>query len=282
MTVLVAGGTGRLGTALVERLTARDIEVRVLTRDRGRASHLPSAVEVVEGDVRERQSVEQAVVGADIVVSAVHGFMGPGRVTPRSVDRAGNENLVAAAERERADVVLVSVVGAAADHPMELFRCKFAAEQLLERSGVRWTIVRATAFAELWAEMCEKGIVFGRGDNPNNFVAVADVADAVELAVVDDGRRGQILEIGGPDNLTFNELAALVRELRGAPDRIRHVPRWVLRAVAPLHRVPRAALTMDTIDMTFHPVEHAGLRAPRSVREALVPLLEGTGIDRRR
>ena len=50
--VLVAGGTGRLGTLVVERLVARGRQVRVLTRDPQRAAHLPSAVEVVQGDVR--------------------------------------------------------------------------------------------------------------------------------------------------------------------------------------------------------------------------------------
>ena len=269
MTVLVAGGTGRLGTLVVEGLVARGVDVRVLTRDRARATHLPPAVELVEGDVRRRNDVERAAEGVDTIVSAVHGFMGPGRVTPRSVDVGGNENLIAAAEVQHADVVLLSVVGAAPGHPMELFRCKDAAERALQASSAPWTIVRATAFAELWAEMCGKGIVFGRGNTPINFVVVADVADAVIGAVCDRTSRGQILEIGGPEDLTFNELAALVQDVRDGPTRIRHVPRWVLRAMAPLHRVPRAALTMDTTDMTFQPIHQPGSAKPRRVRDAL-------------
>ena len=49
--ILVAGGTGRLGTVLVRRLLAREETVRVLTRDPRRAAHLPGA-EVAVGDVR--------------------------------------------------------------------------------------------------------------------------------------------------------------------------------------------------------------------------------------
>jgi hypothetical protein len=60
------------------------------------------------------------VAGVRVVVSAIHGFAGPGRVTPASVDRDGNANLVAAAKAAGADVVLMSVVGAAPDHAMEL------------------------------------------------------------------------------------------------------------------------------------------------------------------
>ncbi|HEY5012043.1 MAG TPA: SDR family NAD(P)-dependent oxidoreductase, partial [Acidimicrobiia bacterium] len=150
-----------------------------------------------------------------------------------------------------ADVVLMSVVGASADSPMELFRAKHDAEQHLRASGTPWTIVRATAFVELWAEIMAKPIVFGRGDNPINFVSVFDVAGVVERTVIDAGLRGQILEVGGPQNMTFNELAALLQDVRGGSRKIHHVPRSILRALAPVARQPRAAITMDTTDMTF-------------------------------
>jgi NADH dehydrogenase len=250
--ILVAGGTGRLGSLVVSRLAAQGVAVRVLTRDRARAERLVGvATEIVEGDVRDRPSIERSVEGCRTVVSAVHGFAGPGRVTPASVDRDGNANLVAAAEAVGADMVLVSVVGASPDNPMELFRAKYDAEQHLRASGAPWTIVRATAFVELWAEIMSKGIVFGKGDNPINFVSVADVAAVVERAVVDTGLRKMVLEVGGPQNMTFNELATLLQKVRGGPAKVRHVPRWLLRTMAPVGRQPRAAVTMDTVDMTF-------------------------------
>ena len=257
--ILVAGGSGRLGTLVVKRLADRGLEVRVLTRDPSRARHLgDAAIDIVEGDVRNRAGLDRAVEGVSVVVSAVQGFAGTGRVTPASVDRDGNANLVDAAARAGADVVLLSVVGAAEDHPMELFRAKHDAEVHLRASSVRWTIVRATAFVELWADIMRKPIVFGRGTNPINFVSVHDVAGAVVQAVVDPGLRGQVLEIGGPQNMTFNELAALLAEVRGRPARVRHVPRGLLRAVAPFSRQASAAIAMDTIDMTFDALSARG------------------------
>jgi uncharacterized protein YbjT (DUF2867 family) len=249
--ILVAGGTGRLGTLVVSRLVAGGLEVRVLTRDPSRAHHLPDGTEIVNGDVRDRATIERAMLGVTTVVSAVHGFAGPGHVTPASVDRAGNANLVDGAAAAGADVVLMSVVGASAASPMELFRAKYDAEQHLRASGTPWTSERATAFVELWAEIMAKPIVFGRGDNPINFVSVRDVAAVVERAVVDAGRRGQVLEVGGPQNMTFNELTALLQEIRGRSGKVRHVPRSILRAMAPFARQARAAVTMDTTDMTF-------------------------------
>ena len=249
--ILVAGGTGRLGSLVVAELAAAGLSVRVLTRDPSRARHLASAAEVAVGDVRDRGSVERAVSGATLVVSAVHGFAGSGRVTPDSVDRRGNANLVDAAAATGADVVLVSAIGASADSPMELFRAKFDAEQHLHASGAASTVVRASAFVELWAEIMAKPIVLGRGENPINFVSVHDVAAVVAHAAVDAGWRGRTFEVGGPGNLTFRELAALLQDVRGDDRTVRHVPRAVLRALSPFLRKPRAALVMDTVDMTF-------------------------------
>jgi uncharacterized protein YbjT (DUF2867 family) len=249
--ILIAGGTGRLGTRVVTRLAARELDVGVLTRDPARARHLADAAAILTGDVRERASLEPLLRGVTTVVSAVQGFAGPGRVSPASVDRDGNANLIDAAAAVGADVVLLSVVGASATSPMDLFRAKFAAEQHLRASGVRWTIVRAAAFVELWAEIMSHPIVFGRGENPINFVSVDDVAAVVERTVVDAGLRGRTIEVGGPEDLTFNELAEVVQRARGRTAKVRHIPPRVLRVMAPFDRKARAAIAMDTTDMRF-------------------------------
>jgi uncharacterized protein YbjT (DUF2867 family) len=250
--IAIAGGTGRLGTQLVTRLAGRGLQVRVITREPARGAHLAHLpIEIVKGDVRDKTTISSALEGVRTVVSAVHGFAGPGRVSPATVDREGNANLIDAAAALDVDVILVSLVGASPDHPMELFRAKHAAEQYLKASSARWTIVRATAFIEMWAEIMKKPIVFGRGENPINFVSVSDVAAAVEQAVIDPDLRGKAVDVGGPSNLTFNQLAELLQQTRGGPSKVHHVPRTVLRLMAPLSRQVRAAIAMDTIDLTF-------------------------------
>ena len=267
--IVVAGGTGTLGTRLVPRLAGQGLVVRVLTRDRARAQHLAGlSVEVVGGDVRDPGSLTRALRGASTVISAVHGLAGPGGVSPASVDRAGNAHLIDAAARTRAAFVLVSVVGASSGHPIELFRAKHAAEEALRASSIPWTIVRATAFMETWGtimgrplQTSGKILVFGRGDNPVNFVSATDVAALVERAVTDPGLRGEILELGGPDNLTFNELAAILQQTTGRRGAVRHIPRPALHIMASLTaaikpalaRQARAALAMDTTNMSFDP-----------------------------
>ena len=99
--ILVAGGSGRLGTLIVRRLAARGLGVRVLTRDRRRTAHLEgSGVEVVEGDVCDGGSLGAALEGVDTVVSAIHGLGDAGRVSPASVDRDGNRHLVNAIRQQ--------------------------------------------------------------------------------------------------------------------------------------------------------------------------------------
>jgi uncharacterized protein YbjT (DUF2867 family) len=188
--IVVAGGTGTLGARLVRRLAGAGLAVRVLTRDPARARYLAGpGVDVARGDVRDAASVGTALRGAGTVVSAVHGFAGGGRVSPAAVDRAGNANLIDAAALAGAAFVLVSVVGASPGHPVGLFRAKHAAEETLRASGIPWTIVRATAFMETWATILNQPLqasgkipVFGRGDNPVNFVSAADVAALTALA----------------------------------------------------------------------------------------------------
>lgn len=258
--IVVAGGTGRLGTELVGRLLARGEPVRVLTRAPGRAAHLAGA-EVAVGDVRRPEDVAAAVSGADAVVSAVHGFAGRG-VSPASVDRDGNACLVDAAAAIGAHVVLLSVLGASPTHPIELFRMKAAAEQHLRAAGVPWTIVRAGAFLELYQDLMRRSagragrpLVFGRGENPIAFASVADVADAVERALVDASYRGEVIDVVTATS-TFNDLATgLAAELGQGARRPRHVPRPVLRVLAGAAattpgRQAAAALVMDTEDMT--------------------------------
>ena len=167
----------------------------------------------------------QGVEGADVVVPAVHGFAGPGGVSPATVDYQGNINLIDTAGAAGAQLVLMSVAGAAADSPMELFRMKHAAEEHLRASGVRWTIVRATAFFELWigvlsqsAARSGRPLVFGRGDNPINFVSVTDVAALVEHVVTDPAARGRTLQIGGPDT------SPATRRRRDPGSRLAHQP----------------------------------------------------------
>jgi NADH dehydrogenase len=158
--------------------------------------------------------------------------VGKGHVTPASVDRDGNANLIDAARTVGAHYVLMSVIGASPNHPLELFRMKAAAEQHLQHSDLPWTVVRAGAFLELYQDLMRRTatrsrrpLVFGRGGNPIQFASISQVATVIERALTDPSARGTVIQVDGPF-MTFNQLAAsLAPELGAGASRPRHVPR---------------------------------------------------------
>ena len=291
--IVIAGGTGTLGQRLVPRLVDRGLPVRVFTRDASRARGLAQGeFEVFVGDVRDRKRAAEAVQNAAAVISAIHGFIGTGGVTPESVDRDGNAHLISAAARNGAAFMLISAIGTAPDHPWELMRAKHAAEENLRQSGVPYAIIRPSAFTETWGGMMLSSLqtsgriqVFGRGDNPSNFVSVIDVAALVESVVTGERPGSREIDFGGPDTLTFNQLAAIVQDVAGRRAPVRHIPRPVLRAMSlvarplspQLARQSRGAVVLDTTDMSFDPgpVRREFPDLPETgVREALKKLLD--------
>ena len=265
--ILVAGGTGNLGIELVPYLGAQGIPVRVFTRDPDRArQRLGETPQFAQGDARNPQMLGAALEGVEAVVSAITGF-GPGAPGPRAVDYEGNLNLIKAAEAAGVPrFVLVSMYGASADHSMELARMKYHAEEALRASRLDWVIVRPNPFMELWAEIVGgpiikdgKATVFGRGDNPINFNSAKDVARLIEVALFDPDLSRTILAVGGPENLTFNQLVGQIERAAGRKAVVKHIPVPMMRLLSLVMRPFKpdlagmigAGVVFDTIDMTF-------------------------------
>lgn len=266
--ILMAGGSGTLGTRLIPLLAERGLALRILSRDPGKMpSSAADRVQVVRGDVRDVSTIVPAMAGVGTVISAITGFGMARDVSPRTVDWEGNRNLIRAAEAAGVEhFILLSVCQAAADHPIELFRMKHRAEEELRASGLSWTIIRPTAYMETWlgvlgAPLLRTGTtrVFGRGANPINFVSADDVARLVDLAVVDPTMRGVTVEAAGPENLTMVGVVETFETVTGAHGKVSHVPLPMMRVMSALMTpfnpsmagIMKAAVVMDTRDMTF-------------------------------
>jgi uncharacterized protein YbjT (DUF2867 family) len=247
-------------------LGASDRRVRVLARHPIPDGIPGDDMEVVTGDVRDSDTLDVAIDGVQTVVSAMSGFGGREPLGTHAVDRDGNLRLIDAARASGVShFVLLSIHQAAPDHPMPMLRDKWAAEEALRASGLSWTIIRPTAYLETWLGILGDPLatsgttrVFGRGQNPINFVSAADVARFVKLAMVEPDLRGAAIEVPGPQNLTLDELAAVVGTAIGQPARIRHVPPLGMRLARLLTRPFKpvlsaqiaAALVMDARDMS--------------------------------
>jgi NADH dehydrogenase len=262
--IVVAGGSGLLGRRVVAKLLDQGLPVRVLTRDRAHAGEvLGTRPQIVEVDVRRPDGLTEALQGATTVISAFHGFLGGRGEGPAEVDERGNANLLSAAREAGAAVVLMSLIGASADSPADLFRAKFAAERALRASDVPWCIIRSGPFIETWQEILRdtagrsgRPLVFGRGERRLAFVAVDEVATLVVRAATDATLLGRVLEFGG-EPMSLGELALAVQAADGRTARPRHLPRGVLRVASlvarpfspSFARKNRLALVMDTTDL---------------------------------
>jgi NADH dehydrogenase len=257
--ILVVGGTGHLGSALIPRLLAGGAEVRVLSRNADAV--VADGCEVIVGDVRTTGAVAEAVSGCYAVISAFHGFMGGHGAGPDEIDRVAGIGLIDAARQAGARRFLqVSACGAAPDHPSSLLRAKHAAEQHLVATDLDWTILRPTTYLEVWLEIVRgkldsggPALVLGRGENPINFVSVQDVAAVIEHCLAHPPTYRRVIDVAGTQNLTLLDLA----QAQDA-DKIKHVPLGALRALQHLAkpfspafaRQAAMGVQLDTIDMT--------------------------------
>jgi uncharacterized protein YbjT (DUF2867 family) len=270
--ILVAGGTGTLGTRLVPLLRDRGLDVRVMSRDPGKVqAAVGGRAQVVRGDVRDVRAVAEAVAGARTVISSITGFGMTRDASPRTIDWEGNRNLIRAAKGAGVEhFILLSIAQAATDHPIELFRMKYRAEEELRASGLSWTIVRPTAYMETWLGILGTPLltggstrIFGRGTNPINFVSANDVAGFVDLAESDPTMREVSVDVGGPENVSMVDLVETFQSRTGARGTMSHVPLPMMRVMSTLLKpfnpamagVIGAAVVMDTRNMTFDSTE---------------------------
>jgi uncharacterized protein YbjT (DUF2867 family) len=204
--VLVTGGTGTLGTLVVERLRDAGRQVRVLSR---RTDERRGGVEFVTGDLATGDGIEAAVDGAEIIVHCAGSNKGDEEKARRLVEAAaGSQHLV-----------YISVVGAdripvrsRVDRAMfGYFASKLAAEETIAESGIPYTTLRSTQFhdfiwmtAEQMARMPVMPVPSGFRFQP---VDAGEVADRlVDLAM--RAPEGHVADIAGPQ---VYEMPTLVR-----------------------------------------------------------------------
>jgi uncharacterized protein YbjT (DUF2867 family) len=230
-TVVVTGGTGHLGQDLVGVLKDR-YQVRVLARTAGR----DPSVEWVRGDLGTGAGISEAVAGAQVIVhaathspSARRGFLLPSDFfrSPSGVDVEGTSRLIDAARA--ADVghfLYVSIVGVERT-PLPYARLKLVAETLVRRSGLPWSIARATPFYWLLDRMLANMMRLPVLALPTDLaMQPADTGDfAGYLAeCVTEGPGGDREDFGGPEVLGLGDIVKQYQDARGVHRPIRRVP----------------------------------------------------------
>lgn len=243
--ILIAGATSQPGRKLLPMLVEKGYKVRALTRDPRKLEFARSlGVEVIEGDLRQPDTLLRACEGAEAVVSSVTAVGGMGANNVHTVDEAGVRSLTEAAQRSGVKrFVFVSAYGAARNHPVDFFRIKHGAEEYLKSLAMEYTILRPTCFMESWCARIGAQVandqpvtIFGNGKNPVNFISAEDVAKFIVLALEDPRLRHQTRTIGGPQNLTFEEVTALYERILCKPARRKYIPVLQMRLMRMLYK----------------------------------------------
>lgn len=197
--ILVTGGTGTLGRAVVRRLADEGQAVRVLSR---RPAPAGTRYGWVTGDLDTGAGLAEAVAGVNAIV---HCATGGGRG-----DEAATAKLVAAAHGAGdPHLVYISIVGI--DRlPMFYYRAKLAAEQVVAESGLPFTILRATQFHDLIVSMflAQRWLPATLALSGVSFQPVEVTEVAAQLAELATGEpAGRVPDMGGPQIRPMRDLA---------------------------------------------------------------------------
>jgi uncharacterized protein YbjT (DUF2867 family) len=267
--ILVVGATGVLGGEVVRQLLASGQSVRALTRRPRSAEGLRHPnLETVQGDLLDRASIIRAANGVDALLASAHALMGTGMYSSRAVDDLGHRTLIDVAKYSGVKrFVYISARGAALEHPVDFFQTKARIENHLIASGLQFSILRPSAFMEshvhqlLGKNLLERGTtrIYGDGRNSINFVAARDVAAFAIMALNNQTARNEIMEIGGPCNLSKREIAEAYLRLSGRRGKIQCVPTALMRLMCPLvrpfnpvlGRLLAMSIWNETADQTF-------------------------------
>ncbi len=267
--ILIIGGTGTLGKEVTKQLLVEGHKISILTRNPEKNIQITEGgIQIIKGDLTDAASLQSACKGMEIVIAAAHSLLGKGKYSSEKVDDKGHRDLIDAAKAAGVQhFIYASVIGASLDSPIDFWRTKAKVEEYLKQSGLNYTILRGAAFMEFHVhEMIGKSVlakgkatILGKGENPANFVSVRDVSQYAVLSFKNSELRNKTLEIGGLDNLSRNEIAALYGELVDKTVKISHIPRGVLRVFStilkPFHagisRVMAVSEYFDRIDTSF-------------------------------
>ncbi len=250
--VLLAGGTGYIGAHVARELSRRDY--RVLALRRPGTDHPPATIEgadeVLEVTLTDGDSLSHAL--ADVRVDAVISCIASRGGAPRdawAVEHDANVNLLQAARAAGAEhFVLLSAI--CVQRPRLVFQhAKLAFEAKLRDSGLRYSIVRPTAYFKSLAGQVARVqagkpfLVFGRGtETACKPIGEQDLAQYLVDCLALPDRVDRILPIGGPGTaITPREQGELLCELAGMPTSIRSVsPRifdMAIGVLSPLSRL---------------------------------------------
>jgi uncharacterized protein YbjT (DUF2867 family) len=268
--ILLTGGTGTAGSEISKALQRMGVRYRSLVRNRAKAERDTNAnVELVDGDLSRPETLGAALEGVEKALL----------LTASSPDSLQYEtNFIHAAKRAGVrHVVKFSAYGAALDAPHYFGRQHGEAERELEKSGLRFTMLRPNGFFQNFlgnaASIQTRNALYApAGEMKFSAVDVRDIAAVAAHVLTEPGHEGQRYTITGPAALSHAEIAEKFSQVLGRTigyvdvpeDAAREsmlaagMPAWTVEKVLDLYRYYQSGAAAEVTDT----VERVGHKAP--------------------
>jgi NADH dehydrogenase len=218
--ILVTGGTGFIGQALIRQLVGLGYQVRTLIRPSAETPRLPRGVpvEVAVAGLRDERGLRAAMVDVDAVYHLAGIERRGGQADLLATDVHGTQTVLSAAQDAGVGrFFYISHLGADRSSAYPVFKAKAIAEEHIRRSGMDYTILRSaivfgpndgftTGLAQLIQGIPFVFLVPGDGSTLLQPLWVEDLVTCMAWALDDDNTRNQLYEIGGPEYLSFRQI----------------------------------------------------------------------------
>ncbi|MEO5984213.1 MAG: SDR family oxidoreductase [Ferruginibacter sp.] len=239
-TVFVAGATGFLGSEICHQLILKNKNVKGLVRttsDANKVAELKaSGVETIEGDLKDKASLENALHGVSAIISTVASTRSrQAGDSIQTVDEEGQINLIDAAVKARVKQFIYISFCELGECPLQTAKRKV--EKHLVESNLNYTILQPTYFMEVWLSPVlgfdypnAKATIYGEGKNKISWIAINDVAAFAVAALDNPAAANKIIELGGPEALSPLDTVNIFETVKGTKFELQFVPKEALKA----------------------------------------------------
>jgi uncharacterized protein YbjT (DUF2867 family) len=276
--ILVTGGTGFVGSHLIKRMRQTGMPVRALVRNPDKARALKDlGVDVINGEVSDTATLEKATSGVERVIHLVGIIQETPGATFQQVIVDGTRNLLEAAKKSGVrHFFYQSALGTRPNARSEYHKTKWAAEELVRASGIPYTVLRPSLiygpgdqFTIRLSQMIRLSPVLpiiGSGRSKVQPLYIDDAVACIVKAVTSDCCLNEICEIGGPDQLTYEEVTYAIADAMGVDRPALHLPLFFMKPMATVLKalLPNPPVTADQLIM----LQEDTICSMRDIRDA--------------
>jgi len=234
--IFIAGSTGFVGGHLIDALLKNGYKLRCLARSENAGKSLrEKGIEVVSGDITIPETIAGALDGVDFVIHLVGIIEEKGSSTFKSVHVEGTRNLIAEAKKAGVKHFFYqSALGADKTSWSGYQRTKAEAEEIVASSGISFTIFRPSLIIGKWDGFTKrlKGLIKispvipipGAGESKLQPIYINDWTSCMLKALASPASFKGIFELGGPQQLTYNEIVKTLAAVMKSKKTIVHIP----------------------------------------------------------